>query len=314
MAVGVKWLMGSVAPPHLFRAMAALLLGAALVSCAGLSRRPKDDVVTARQIASQGVEAMRAGNWDQAEQLFEQAVTACDVDERVRSHYAECLWRRSGQGEAIAHMSEAVKLSNRDPALMVRLGEMSLAQGDLHRAGNLASQAIGTGPQLASAFRLEGDVLRREGHWREALASYHRALSLQEDYPEVQMAVAEVYYQHGRYQRSLATLQSLSSSYASGQQPAELLYLEGLACKSLGRYQLAARHLADADKQGLHTPTLLFHLAECRFTTGDTAEARLTVARALELQPQHAGAQQLAARLEAAQQRTASAEPLRQKL
>ena len=292
-----------------YRTLAAVSLCAALVSCARLSRQADDDVVAARQIASQGMESMRAGNWDHAETQFQQAVDTCDNDERVRSLYAECLWRRGAQPEAIAQMSAAVKLSNRDPGLMVRLGEMSFARGDTHRAGNLAAQAIATGQPLASAYRLEGDVLRQEGHWRAALASYHRALSIQESYPEVQMAVAEVYYQHGRYQRCLATLQSLSSAYGSGQQPADLLYLEGLACKSLGRHNLAALRLAGAEQQGLHTPTLLYHLAESYYLAGNPADAQAAVQRALELQPDHAEALQLAGRISVAQQRMARRQP-----
>jgi Flp pilus assembly protein TadD len=303
----------AVVGPHLgsskslqaFRTLTTITLCAALVGCAGLSRRGNDDVVAARQIASQGMESMRAGDWNQAENQFQEAVTTCDVDERVRSMYAECLWRRGAQTEAIMQMSAAVKLSNRDPALMARLGEMSFARGDLHRAGNLAVQAIGSGQPLASAYRLEGDVLRQEGHWREALASYHQALSIQENYPEVQMAVAEVYYQHGRYQRCLATLQSLSSAYASGQHPADLLYLEGLACKSLRRHNLAATRLADAERQGLQTPTLLFHLAESYYLAGNSAEAQLVVQRALQLQPNHAESLQLAALISSSQQRMA---------
>ena len=291
------------------RMLTAVACCAALIGCAGLSRQSKDDVVAARQIASQGMESMRSGNWDHAESQFQEAVDTCDADERVRSLYAECLWRRGAQTEAISQMSAAVKLSNRDPALMVRLGEMSLARGETHRAGNLAAQAIGTGQPLAAAYRLEGDVLRQEGHWREALASYHRALSLQEAYPEVQMAVAEVYYQHGRYQRCLATLQSLSSSYASGQQPPDLLYLEGLACKSLGRHNLAALRLAGAERQGLQTPTLLYHLAESYYLAGNPIEAQQFVQQALQLQPNHAQAQQLASRIAVSQQRMARRNP-----
>jgi tetratricopeptide (TPR) repeat protein len=251
------------------------------------------------------MESMRAGEWDQAEARFQEAVNTCDDDQRVRSLYAECLWRRGAHAEAITQMSAAVKLSNRDPELMVRLGEMALARGDLHRAGNLAAQAIGTGQMSASAYRLEGDVLRQEGHWREALASYHRALSIKEAYPEVQMAAAEVYYQHGRYQRCLATLQSLSSSYAAGHKPADLLYLEGLACKSLGRHHLAAARLASADRQGLQTPTLLYHLADSYYLLGNPIDAQRTVGRALQLQPDHAQARQLAARISEDQQRMA---------
>jgi tetratricopeptide (TPR) repeat protein len=267
-----------------------------LVGCAGLSRRLKtDDVVFARQIAQRGMDAGDAGNWQRAEEYFAQAVKVCPVDERVQARYAEALWRRAAHAEALKHMQEAVRLSGGDPELMVRYGEMQLDVGDLQQAGELADRVIEAGRQHAGAYRLRGAVLEREGHWQEALANYHRALTIEPNYPDVQMAIATVYLQQGRPQRALSTLQALAASYPSGEEPGDMLYFEGLACEALGRHAQAITHLQSAAERGYDTPDLYFNLAQAHHSLGDDAAATQALQRTLDADPEHAEALRLAA-------------------
>jgi tetratricopeptide (TPR) repeat protein len=267
----------------------------ASVGCAGLSRRLKtDDVVFARQIAQRGMDAVDAGNWNRAEEYFAKAVEACPVDERVQARYAESLWRRGAREDALQHMTEAVRLSGGDPELVVRLGEMQLDVGDLQQAGDLAERVIQSGRQQASAFKLRGAVRERQGQWQEALADYHRALAIEPNCADVQMAVATVYLQQGRPQRALSTLQALASSCPSGEEPGDMLYLEGLACEALGRHAQAATHLQQAVERGIDSPNLYFNLAQAHYALGDQEAADLALQRTLEADPTHAAALHLA--------------------
>jgi len=61
-----------------------------------------------------------------------------------------------------------------------------------------------------AAWALRGDVQRAEGSRTEALVSYHRALCYQPQFPEVQLALADVHSQDGKPQRALATIQALA--------------------------------------------------------------------------------------------------------
>jgi len=272
-----------------------LVLLPATVGCAGFSRRLQpDDVVLARQIAQRGMDAVDAGNWQKAEQSFAQAVEVCPVDEQVQARYAEALWHRGARKDALEHMEEAVRLSGGEPELVVRLGEMHLETGDLQQASNAAERVTLSGRQLASAYRLRGDIRQRQGRLDGALADYHRALGVQPQYPEVQMAIARVYYQQGRPQRALSTLQALAGSYQSGEEPVALLYWEGLACKALNRPEQAVRHLSQAEGRGLQSADLLYNLAEARQMAGDLVAAQQTLQRAMELDPDHPDAQRLA--------------------
>ncbi len=276
-----------------------LIVASIPLGCSGLSRRQNaNDVVSARQIALRGLDAVQAQQWEQAEQLFAKAVDVCPADERVRWRYAEALWHRGAKAEAIEHMQQAARLSGGDPELLVHLGRMYLGNDDLPHALRIANQTIDSGHQLADAYRLRGDVLVRQAKWHEALADYHAALSIRETYPEVQMAVSRVYFEHGRPQRALSTLLTLAQSYPSAHVPTDVLYLEGLAYKQLRRYEPAISCLAQAEAHGMKTADVYFNLAEAHYLAGDGTNAGLCLRRALELRPQHVAARQLSQQLQ----------------
>ncbi len=292
----------------------ALLLGLVLAGsgCRALSCKQASDesISVARQLSLQGMGAQQKGRWDQAESLYAAAVTRCPTDERARCGYAESLWQRGAHDEAVAHMEEAVRLSGDDPERMVQLGNMYLSLGQLDRAQAIADKAIAANRHLSGAWALRGDIQRGQNRMTDALASYHRALSLREHYPEVQFALAELYSQQGRPQRALATLQSLSDDFPPGQIPTNVLYREGLVLRQLGRYQDAAKALAQASQTGEPSAELLNELARTQMLAGDPASAALANAAALARDPNHGPSQQLKTELDGRQQMAVSARSL----
>lgn len=279
--------------------LAVITFATGQVGCASLARHwQQDTVVSARQIALRGTDAMELGQLERANRLFAQAVEVCPDDERVRAHYAEGLWRQGDRQKAIENMRQALELSGGASELRIRLGRMQLAVGNLDQAASLARQTIGTGRQLAAAYRLNGDVLAARSQWRDALAQYHRALAIHEDYPEVQYAVGQLYLEQGQVQRALSTFQSMEQHYSKREEPANLLYMEGLAYKSLGRFDPALDCLVQASAKGMNTADLYYHLADAHFRAGDPTNARLAVQRALALQPNHTPALQLAQQID----------------
>lgn len=267
---------------------AALFALCAASGCVSLAKKGVDeDVVAARQFSLRGVDAAQRGQLAEAEALFGTALEMCPLDERIQYHYAETLWELDRHDEAVAHMERAVRLSGGNAELLVRLGDMYLARGDLQRAARQAELAIKANRQLASAWALRGDVLSRTGHHDASLASYHRALSYQEHYPRVQLAIAETYQRQGRHARALATLRSLADGYPVDEVPPDVLLLQGIALKELKRYEAAVETLSNAARRGDPSPDLLFHLAECQMLAGDPINARVTVESALAKAPQH---------------------------
>lgn len=276
--------------------------------CRALSCKLANDenITAARQLSLQGISAQQKGRWDQAENLYASAVTKCPTDERARCGYAESLWQRGAHDEAVAHMEQAVRLSGDDPERVVQLGNMYLALGQLDRTQAMADKAIAANRHLPAAWALRADVERAQGRTTEALASYHRTLSLQPHYPEVQFALAEMYAQQSRPQRALATLQSLADDFPPGQIPSNVLYREGLVLRQLGRYQDAAKSLALASQSGEPSAELLNELARTQMLAGDPASAALANSAALARDPNHVPSQQLRTELDSRQQMAAT--------
>jgi tetratricopeptide (TPR) repeat protein len=250
-------------------------------------------VSAARDLSLRGIDAQQKGQVDRAEELFAAAVQRCPQDERARCGYAEVLWQRGAQDEAVAHMEEAVRLSGSDPQRRVQLGKMYLARGQVHQASVQADKAIAANREWAAAWALHGDVLRAEGLRSEALASYHRALSIQAHYPEVQLALADLYGQQNRPQRALSTLEALAEHYPPDQVPADVSYREGLVLRGLGRHQDAVERLAAAVKRGPATPDMLYELAQTQILAGDRTAASQSVTAGLAMHPNHTGLNRL---------------------
>lgn len=269
----------------------ALLLASLAVSggCRNLSCvKATDEAISAsRQLSLQGISARQQGDWERAENCYASAVQRCPADERARCGYAESLWKRGAREEAVAHMEEAVRLSGNDPERLVQLGRMYFDLGQLARAANQAGRAIAANRESPSAWALRGDVLRAQGNREDALASYHRALSLQPNSPEVQLSLVELYSQLNRPERALATLQSLIDAYPADGVPPEIRIREGLVLRKLGRHSAAADALASAAEKGGASPELLYELAQTRLLDQDRAGASLALSMALRQDPNH---------------------------
>lgn len=258
------------------------------LGCATFRRSPvSEDVVAARQLSLRGMDAMQRNRWEEAEALFATAVETNPSDERAHRRYAETLWQRGLRDSAIEHMEQSLRLSGGDPDLLVETGQMYFQQGDLDRAWRHTEEAIRTQRQLASAWALRGDILRRQERIDDAMASYHRAMSYQPHYPHVQVALAEVYRQQGRARRALATLDGLVEQYGAEQTPTHVLALKGQALKSLGRFDDAVEVLTRARNQSEPSIDLLHELAEAQWYAGDAASAGLTIHTALIRNPHH---------------------------
>lgn len=270
-------------------ASALVLASLALSGCRNLSCvKATDEAISAsRQLSLQGISARQQGDWERAENCYSAAVQRCPTDERARCGYAESLWKRGSREEAVAHMEEAVRLSGNDPERQVQLGRMYFDLGQLARAANQAGRAIAANRESSSAWALRGDVLRAQGNREDALASYHRALSLQPNSPDVQLSLVELYSQLNRPDRALATLQSLIDAYPADDVPPEIRIREGLVLRKLGRYSAAADALAQAAEKGGASAELLYELAQTRLLDQDRAGASLALTMALRRDPNH---------------------------
>lgn len=264
-----------------------LLAGLCVPGCRAIREHVESrQSIAARKLSREGLEAMHHQNWDDAEKSFTSALALNQADDRAHAGLAEVLWERGDQEKAISHMEQAVRLSGAEPQLTVRMGRMYYDVGRIEEAERQVDEALlGGGRDLAAAWALKGDVMAARGGDDRALASYHRALVLQPDYPSVQLAIADVYLRHGRYDRSLATLDRLRDNISAEACPTKVHVLRGVAMLHLGRPREAADLFRSVCQQIPDDPQILMRLAEAEYEAGDIAASRQALGRVFQLDP-----------------------------
>lgn len=229
---------------------------------------------------------MHAGQWDVAEDLFSDALELTAADDRAHWGLAESLWQRGEKQAALKHMEEAVRLSASDPRLMRRLGKMYLDLDRVADADRQSLAALQADRQSAEVWGLRGDCLVKLGDLDGALAAYHQALALQPDFPDVQLEIAELYRQQGRYDRLLATIDRLQDTIGESDVcPARAHMLRGIALHQLQRYGDAQRCFQDAIASDPNNPEPHLHLASLLLEQGDAQSARAPLQQAIALSP-----------------------------
>jgi tetratricopeptide (TPR) repeat protein len=263
---------------------AAVLLPSGCRAIRGIAKNR--DSITARRMSRQGIQAMREGNWNSAEKLFNAALAASKSDDRAHRGLAESMWQRDEQEAAIKHMEQAVLLSAGEPKLMERLGRMYLEVGRFEDANQQCMIALEANRDSAAVWALRGDCLLQQDRLEDALAAYHRALALQPDYRDVQLRTAEIYRSQGRYDRLLATLDRLQESAAGEDIPYRVNILRGIAMRELSRGQeaLLCFQRAAQTEPGLAEPHLM--IASLCLDGNDIQAAQSAVDQAKRLDPE----------------------------
>lgn len=253
----------------------------------------------ARQLSLRGADALDRQRYQDAESLFTEAIQQCAEDERAHWGYAETLWKRGKHSEAIAHMQKAVYLTKKKPEYLVRLGEMQLAVHQLESARAQALAAIAEDHRNAQAFALMGNVCLATREWDSALENYQRALLIQPDYAEVQLATADLYRQMGRPQRSLATLDRMADLHPVEHSESEAMIIRGLALADLGQKEEAIAVLnRSVDRLAPDRPDPFLQVASAQYRLGELVQARMTLGRVLQQFPDHEAAKRLQSNLD----------------
>ena len=270
-------------------AILILATAAALPGCRMLSRHGpvSRSLVESRQLCQRGIAAMERDQWNEAERLLAEAVDACPEDQDSHRHFANVLWRKGRQLDAMEHLEQANRLAVDDPSLMVAIAEKRLALGQVEAARQSAQNALDLDPKSPEAWAARGRVRRSYGHLRMALADYHRALGLAPDNSEILIEVAELYTEMGRPQQSLAALHKVANTWPPGDEPQRLSYLEGLSYSALGRYDEAVDSLLAAVARDNPTPDVLFRLGEAELLAGRLTRAAAAAQQALFIDPGH---------------------------
>ena len=263
------------------------------------SKRMTKDLMNARTCSLRGADYLQKKNYSQAGPLFDEALKYSDADERAHWGLAEVLWQEEKPQEAIDHMSQAVGLSGENPELLVRLGEMFLEVNDLDQALAQANMALSHDRKHAPAWELKGRVLKQQDQLRDALDCYSRSMIFRPDHAPARIAMADIYRQLGRPQMALVTLDELAEDQPTEPLPARVWMLKGQALAALGEISESRACLAQATRcVGEDETDILVALAHIHLSSGELAQAKMSLGRALQCEPNHMGARSLQAQLD----------------
>lgn len=290
-------------PLHPFRLKSLLvvvvccLAGCRVPGWAGSSSR---SLVASRQLSQQGVAALERGEWQEAEAMFAQGLKVCPQDPDARRYYAETLWHRGAREEAVAHLLDAGQQAPDNAAIRARIAEMQLELGQVNLALQTVQHALDLDPKLATAWAVRGRIKQAQGQLRESLSDLHRALDCDPSDRDIQLEIADLYRRLDQPQRALIALQSLADSYPPGEEPQQVLFLQGLAYSALSRYEDAAETLSAASTRGEPNAEILCRLGEAELLAGRPSRAAAAAREALGLAPAHQASRELLGRVELA--------------
>ncbi|MEK6249037.1 MAG: tetratricopeptide repeat protein [Planctomycetales bacterium] len=257
-----------------------------------------ESVAECRVLSQQAIISMDNGRWLEAEDLLSRAVESCPSDPDARRQYGEVLLQRGAANEALVQLEDAIRLTPRDTALVVRTGGVYLSAGRYVEARQRANEAIGLDVESADAWGLRGRIELAEGNRRQALADFHRAIGYRPDDPTLLNDVARLYMQMQQPERALLYLQYLTDTYdVVGEESLELVLLQGRALAELGRYHDAVDYYQMACHRQPDSAERFYQLAKISLRAGRPHKARAAVHHALKLDPGHASARSFVAEL-----------------
>lgn len=249
-----------------------LSCGCRLLPC---QRRSDNDLVISRQHTQRGLSELRSGREQDAELRFVEAIRACPHDPMARKLYADALWKRGAESEAIEQVRECIRLSGAlDVGQVVRLGEMYLKRGDLPHAEEQAQEAIRLANDDAAGWILRAHARTAQGRLDMALADLQRALSHNPDNLDVRLEIVQLYTALNRPDRGLAVLHALTEKIPEQDLSPRAAILEGTALQQLGRHGEAIEAFARAQQRGAPPGELLLRSADSYLALGMPDRAR----------------------------------------
>jgi tetratricopeptide (TPR) repeat protein len=256
-----------------------------------------DSLSASHRLTRQGLAAMEAGDWTEAEVRLREALDRAPHDAAIQQHLAETLYRRGAREEALKHMIAAAAAAPQDASIAVRTSEMLLEADRAEEAAKLADHAVKLNPDLADAWAARGRSRARLGLNGEAQANFQRALLLAPNSSPVLIESARLYSEHGEYERALTTVHRLIDTFPPGEEPCEALVLEGRTYLALGRPQQAESVLADASSRYPATAEMTYLRAEAELAQGRPVPAQQFAREALALDGKFAPAHDILGRL-----------------
>ena len=256
----------------------------------------KSKVVSARNWARSGFEAMHEGRFQQAKTFFSRAAKDMPGDPRILANLARTEFQQGNVERSISVMEKAVEESD-DPELRCELGEMYLRSGRWIAANEHADKAIEKDRHLSAAWNLKGKLAAAKGEHQRALQLFQRSLAYQTESDDIQMLIAQTYMRLDQPMRALSATETLLNRHPPNRQPETAIIAKSEALLAMQQHPAAIDVLQIASNRPDSSKEMFFQLGKAQLHAGQRSQARLTLAKGKQRFPEEELFTQLAGSL-----------------
>jgi len=263
----------------------------ALVLVLGTGASAQELPAGLRTSFDEGMEALKAGNLDEAESAFRTVVEGGGGLAYVHNNLGIVLQRRGQHQRAVAEFAQAVGLDPDYAAPRILAGGSLLALGRVAEATAQLEAAVEIAPREPLARLQLARVHEHAGDWIGAVEQYRALKELAPGEAEYMYGLGRAYLRLSEW--CLSELDALDSGQARLQQSLGHHY------RVQGRPDLALRAFERAVEADPTLPEVHLALAQIHMEQKRWAEARRAIERELALVPESAGARAFARQLQA---------------
>ena len=245
----------------------------------------KSKVVSARNWARSGFEAMHEGCFQQAKTFFSRAAKDMPGDPRILANLARSEFQQGNVERSTSVMEKAVEESD-DPELRCELGEMYLRSGRWIAASEHADKAIEKDRHLSAAWNLKGKLAAAKGEHQRALQLFQRSLAYQTESDDIQMLIAQTYMRLDQPMRALSATETLLNRHPPNRQPETAIIAKSEALLAMQQHPAAIDVLQIASNRPDCSKEMFFQLGKAQLHAGQRSQARLTLAKGKQRFPE----------------------------
>ena len=218
--------------------------------------------------------------WDEALDAFEYTIA---IKEDFESGYI-CLgdvkFMQEAYEDALNFYHDALKIAKPNKELYLKTAECYDKLGDMPKARNYIRKSIAADPHYDEAFFLLGETYRKDENWAQAISAYQRAIKLNKENTDYQLALADAYLNIEDLDKAIELFEQVLD--ADPKQKSNWVNLAAANFEK-GDYKAAFVLLNDAEKKFEAEADILYIKSVFYYQAGNKHEAVLTLEKALML-------------------------------
>ena len=241
--------------------------------------------------AGLGASLYELKRYDEALASMDRALALAPEGPNVRSLHAlagHAQLALGRVGEAERRFRRAVRTEPRNPAPLIELARLRMAQERFDEAGAYLRRARALAPDDTAVLQYIAEALRKQGRYAEAVESYRAVLAIDPDFAMAHAGMGDALYRLERYAEAIESLERSLSLHSLPPTATARLVLMGRAAEKLGRAQAAVGYFERAVSIDPRDREALDNLAVVRYGAKRYEDALGLYRTLLDIEPDNA--------------------------